>query len=116
VTAGESWAVFRPRYERRARILAAIDLALVVAFLVVYLLIIDRQGNSPAYWFVALLGVAALGALSTVVSGSRTTLLVNVAILGVCAFVSLLSVGILLVPAIATGIVGVNAVSRSRQP
>ena len=108
--------VFRPRDDRRARSLAALDAASIVAFLVVYALVIRSQGGSPAYWFVALLGAALLLALVAAVRGGVVALLTNVVIVSVCAFLGLLSVGVLLAPAVITGVAGSVLASRSRRP
>lgn len=96
----------------RARVLAALDAAFVVAFLVVYLLIIRSQGNRPVYWFVAFLAVAAVCALVTVVRRTPQPLIANLVILAVCAVLGLFSIGVLLVPAIAVGVMSYLASSR----
>ena len=108
--------IFWPGDARRSRILAALDVALVVAFSCIYLLIIHSQGNKPAYWFLTFLTAAAICALITVVRGTPTPLVANVTILGVCAVLGLFSIGVLLLPAAGAGIASYLLASRSRQP
>jgi hypothetical protein len=80
-----------------------------IGFLAAYLLIVRGQGNEPAWWYVAVPAVAALclipasagrpGANTGVSTGVGTVLLAGATLLG------LLSVGLLLVPAVAAAAV-----------
>ena len=99
----------------RARILAGLDAAWVVAFSVVYLLIVRSQGNRPVYWFLAFLVAATVCALVSVVRRNPQPLIANLVILAVCAVLGLLSIGVLLLPAIAVGLMSYRAGSRSAQ-
>ena len=95
--------------------LAVLDFALVVAFLVVYLLIIRSQGNGPVYWFLVFLAAAAVCALVAAVRRAPQLLIANLVILAVCAVLGLLSIGVLLLPAIAVGVMSYRASSRAAQ-
>ena len=92
--------------------LATLDAALVVAFLIVYLLIIHSQGNSPVYWFLAFLMAATVCALVAAVCRTPRPLIANLVILGVCAVLGLFSIGVLLLPAIVVGVMSYRAGSR----
>src|SRR3954451_1171723 len=96
----------------RARMLAALDAALVVAFVIVYLLIIRSQGNRPVYWFLAFLVAATVCALVSVACRTPQPLIGNLVILAVCAVLGLFSIGVLLLPAIAVGMMSYRAGSR----
>jgi hypothetical protein len=67
----------------------------------IYLAVIHGQGNSPAWWYVALL---AAGAGSLVLAGAgrrpRPLLIVGVVCLGLAALAGVLSIGLLLVPGV----------------
>jgi len=82
----------------------------------IYLAVISSQGDTPAYWFLAALAAAGLCALATAVTAGARPLVANVIILALCAVAGLLSVGILLVPAIVAAAMGLSFASRSRQP
>jgi hypothetical protein len=92
--------------------LAALDAGLVMAFLIVYLLIIRGQGNRPVYWFLAFLVAATVCALVAVVRRTPQPLIGNLVILAVCAVLGLFSIGALLLPAIVVGVMSYRAGSR----
>lgn len=96
----------------RARLLAGLDAALVAAFAVGYLLIIRSQGNRPVVWFLAFLAAATACALVAVVRRTPQALIGNLVILAVCAVLGLFSIGVLLLPAIAMGVMSYRASSR----
>jgi hypothetical protein len=72
----------------------------------IYLAVIHGQGNSPAWWYVALL---AAGTGSLVLAGAgrrpRPLLIVGVVCLGLAALAGVLSIGLLLVPGVAAAAV-----------
>lgn len=84
--------------------LAAADAAMVVAFVIVYLLILHSQGNSPVYWFLAFLVAATVCAVTAAVRRTPQPMIANLVILAVCAVLGILSIGALLLPAIACGV------------
>jgi len=92
--------------------LAALDAALAIAFLIVYLLIIRSQGNRPVYWFVAFLVAAIVCVLVSVACRAPQPLIGNLVVLAVCAVLGLFSIGVLLLPAIAAGMMSYGAASR----
>lgn len=100
----------------RARLLAVLDAALVLAFVVVYLLIIHSQGNRPVVWFLAFLAAATVCALVAVVRRTPQPLIGNLVVLAVCAVLGLFSIGVLLLPAIVAGAMSYRSGSRSVRP
>jgi hypothetical protein len=72
----------------------------------IYLAVIHGQGNSPAWWYVALL---AAGTGSLVLAGAgrrpRPLLIVGVVCLGLAALAGVLSIGLLLVPGVVAAAV-----------
>jgi hypothetical protein len=67
----------------------------------IYIVIVRGQGNSPAWWYVALLAAGAiLLAFSAGGRHSRQTLILGTGVLGVAALIGVLSVGLLLVPGV----------------
>jgi cytochrome bd-type quinol oxidase subunit 2 len=89
---------------RRARLLAALDASLVAAFLVFYVSLVHRQGNHPVLWVLAFLTVAAICAVLAAARRTPTPLVANLVILAICAVLGMLSVGVLLLPALASGV------------
>ena len=98
----------------RARRLAAATSTLTVMFLVAYAAVVRSQdGSGPAWWFVAVLTIAALVALAAAVTGRVRLLMPGCAVLlGICAFLGLLSVGVLLLPATATATASIVVAAR----
>ena len=88
----------------RARQLAAATSVLTALFLVAYAAVVRSQdGPGTAWWYVVVLAIAALVALAAAVTGRVRPLMPGCAVLlCLCAFVGLLSVGVLLLPAAAT--------------
>jgi hypothetical protein len=75
--------------------------AWTAAFVVAYLLIIRSQAGTPAWWYIALLAVAA-GLLLAPLRGraAKPTLIGAAIVLGLCSMIGILSIGIFLVPAV----------------
>jgi glycerol uptake facilitator-like aquaporin len=87
----------------RSRYLAAGAAAWVIAFSVLYVVIIRSQDDgSVAWWFVGLLVVAA-AALASYAGGIalKPALVVGLLLCSVATLLGLLSIGILMVPAVA---------------
>jgi hypothetical protein len=80
----------------------------------IYLAIIHGQAGSPAWWYVAILAAATAALALWAVSGrARALPLCAAAALGVLALLGILSVGLLLIPAV---IAGAAAYARASQP
>jgi hypothetical protein len=79
----------------------------------VYLAVIAAQGSAPAWWYVALLAVGA-GLLVVASAGRkpRPILIVAAALLGLAALAGVLSIGMLLVPAVLAAAVAAGGASR----
>src|SRR5687768_15522072 len=89
----------------------------VAGYLAAYLVIMYRQGDSsPAWWYVALLAVAA-GMLALVVAGrlGRGSLLAAIAVLGFATVIGLLSIGVFLVPALIAAVLAVSMPAATRR-
>jgi hypothetical protein len=82
----------------------------------VCLAVIAGQGSAPAWWYVALL-VGAAGSLVVASAGQRRRpiLIVAAAMLAVAALAGVLSIGMLLVPAVVATAVAAAGPSRRRQ-
>jgi hypothetical protein len=81
---------------------------------VLYLAVVHSQGGSPAWWYLALLGTAAAALAWCAVTGRAAVLsLCAAAVLGALALLGLLSVGLLLVPAVLAAAI---AYGRAQQP
>jgi hypothetical protein len=70
-------------------------------FLAVYLAVVHGQGNSPAWWYVALVAAGAfLMALPRAGRRARARLILGAVLLGLAALAGVLSIGLLLAPAV----------------
>src|SRR6516225_2040942 len=98
----------------RARILAigaAVGTAVNAG---IYLLIISAQGNSPAWWYLAILGTSALlFALAACRLWPVPMLITGAALATAGALVGVLSIGLLLVPGV---LAAVAALGPTRRP
>jgi hypothetical protein len=94
----------------RGRYLAMGAAAWAAGYAAIYVGIVRGQGNSPAWWYVALLGAGiAVLALATAGRWPRPMLISGTVLLALAALAGLLSIGILLFP----GVVGA-AVAAAR--
>ncbi|MGN6634021.1 MAG: hypothetical protein ACTHJ6_00995 [Oryzihumus sp.] len=100
----------------RARYLAAATAVWVTAYLLVYVAVIDQQGDAPvAGWYVGLLGVAALFLAGAAIGRAPIfVLILTVAALAVAAIIALASIGLLLLPAVlgAAAVIGLGGAER----
>jgi len=98
---------------RSGRLWAAVSAAVALLMNGVYLWLIHRDGNSPALWFVAGLGLAALlaayGALRAA-PGRRPALIASGVLLLGLGLVGILTIGL---PIILAGLLAVIAATRA---
>ena len=104
----------------RSRNLAIGAAVWAAGYAAVYVTVVTRQGNSPAWWYLALLAVGA-GSLAVACTqrGPRPALIFGVACLGSAALAGALSIGLLLVPAVVAAAVAAAGTSlrpRTGQP
>jgi hypothetical protein len=98
----------------RARFLAIGAAVWTAANAGIYLLVISAQGNSPAWWYPAVLGVAAvLFALAAGRFWPVPLLITGAVLLTGAALVGVLSIGLLLVPGV---LAAVAALGPTRGP
>ena len=98
----------------RARSRAIVAAVWTVANAGIYLLIISAQGNSPAWWYLATLGTAALlFALAACRLWPVPLLITGAALMTAAALVGVLSIGLLLVPGV---LAAVAALGPTRRP
>ncbi len=89
------------------RWLAAIATIWAGGYVAGYLALVHHDGNSPAWWYVGLIAVAMVVSIAVAVGWlSRPALIAGASAFGVAAVLGLLTIGILLLPAIACLIVG----------
>jgi hypothetical protein len=88
------------------RVLAAAAALSVVVYLVAYLWVIDAQDGAIAWWYVALVVLAALSfALAAFGTWARATLAVGLVTSALAMLVALLSLGALLVPTVVAAVI-----------
>ena len=98
----------------RARFLAIGAAVWSAANAGIYLLVLSAQGNSPAWWYPAVLGVAAtLFTLAAVRLWPVPLLIIGAVLLTGAALVGVLSIGLLLVPGV---LAAVAALGPTRGP
>lgn len=98
----------------RARFLAIAAAVWTVANAGIYLLVISAQGNSPAWWYLAMLGTSAL--LFVLAAGRLwpvPLLITGAILLSGAALAGVLSIGMLLVPG---ALAAVAALGPTRRP
>ena len=99
----------------RSRYLAIGAAVWAAGYAAVYAAVVTRQGNSPAWWYLALL---AAGAGSLAVAATRRwprpVLIFAAACLALAALAGVLSIGMLLVPAVVAA--AVAAAGTSQRP
>jgi hypothetical protein len=88
----------------RTRHLAVGAALWAAGYAVVYLVLIGRQGSSPAWWYVGLLA-AGVASLAVGVAGSslRPMLILGTVLLAMAALAGMASIGMLLIPGVAAG-------------
>ena len=101
----------------RTRYLAIAAAAWVVANAGIYVVIVRSQGNPVAWWYVALLAAfVAMLVFSLAGIWPRPMLISAAVCLGLAALAGVLSIGLLLVPAVvATAVAAASPTWRSRQ-
>ena len=98
----------------RARILAIGAAVWTAASAGIYLLVSSAQDNSPAWWYLAVLGTSALlFALAACRLWPVPLLIVGAVLLTSAALVGVLSIGLLLVPGV---LAAVAALGPTRRP
>lgn len=98
----------------RARFLAIAAAVWTAANAGIYLLVVSAQGNSPAWWYLAVLGTSAL--LFVLAAGRLwpgPLLITGAILLSGAALAGVLSIGLLLVPG---ALAAVAALGPTRRP
>ncbi|WP_375424933.1 hypothetical protein [uncultured Friedmanniella sp.] len=96
------------------RVLATAAALWGVGFLLVYVAVVRGQGSQPAQWFLALTVLAVLAwAVAAVRQAPRVWLLLGLVLGACCTLAGLLSIGLLLVPALAAAAL---ALALGRRP
>ena len=99
----------------RARFLAIGAAVWTAANAGIYLLIISAQGNSPEWWYLAVLGTSAL--LFALAAGRLwpvPLLITGAVLLTAAALVGVLSIGLLLVPGVLAAVAALGPTRRSQ--
>jgi hypothetical protein len=91
------------------RLLAAASAAIALTMLVIYLVLIDRQGDRPAVWFVAALAAGVLLAVYGAMRGRRAALIAAGVLLVALGLAGILSIGL---PIIVAGALAIVAAGR----
>lgn len=100
-----------------SRLLAAGAAAWVAGFAVLYAVLIHGQGDSPAWWLIAVLVAAAIPlVLSAAGRPVRPALFAATLLLAGAALLGLLSIGLLLIPAVAAATAVTVLASRRPGP
>jgi hypothetical protein len=85
-------------------------------YVVLYLIIVKRDGNGVAWWYVTLVGAAAVLILAGGVEGAthraRTALLAGLVVLVMSGLLGLATIGFLLVPAVVATGIAIGATNR----
>jgi|SRR5215467_1198942 len=98
----------------RARILAIAAAVWTAANAGIYLLVISAQGNSPAWWYLAILGASVLlCSLAACRLWPVPMLVTGAVLLTAAALAGVLSTGLLLVPGV---LAAVAALGPTRRP
>jgi hypothetical protein len=99
----------------RSRYLAIAAAVWAAGYAGVYVVVVSNQGNSPAWWYVALLAAGA-GSLAVAAAGRwpRPALFFGAACLALAALAGILSIGMLLIPALVAATIA--AVTATEHP
>ena len=95
---------------KTVKTLAFMAVVWTAGYAALYVGLVEQQGNqAPAWFVVTYVGVLALAAVPLVAAGigrrSTAGIVIGATILGLAALVGLLSIGILLVPAVIMAVV-----------
>lgn len=99
----------------RSRYLAIGAAVWAAGYAGLYVVVVSKQDNSPAWWYLALLAAGAGSvAVAVIRRWPRPTLIFGAACIALAALVGVLSIGMLLVPAVVAA--AVAAAGTSRRP
>jgi hypothetical protein len=97
----------------RSRYLAIGAAVWAAGYAGLYVVVISNQGNSPAWWYLALLAAGAGSlAVAAIRRWPRPTLIFGAACMALAALVGVLSIGMLLVPAVVAAVVAAARTSH----
>jgi hypothetical protein len=101
----------------RSRYLAIGAAVWAAGYAGLYIVVVSKQGDSPAWWYVALLAAGA-GSLTVAATRrwSRPVLIFGAACLALAALAGVASIGMLLVPAVVAAAVAAAGASQRLQP
>ena len=103
----------------RARWLALAATTWTCTYVVAYLIVVGHDGNAPAWWYVALIGIGVVPLVAAVAGWlSRPALVASAVVHALAALLGLLSIGIFLLPSVVCVIAAVTVmkpVSRARE-
>jgi hypothetical protein len=101
----------------RVRYLAIAAAVWVAANAGLYLVTIHAQGNSPAWWYVATLAVAAAAfALAAAGLWPRPMLIAGTVVLIADAVLGILSIGVFLIPGVIAAVVALASQPGPKRP
>lgn len=101
----------------RIRVPALVGCLWSVAYVLAYLGSVQRDGNSPAWWYLALVAAGTMPLIATWAGWfSRPLLLAGAGVLAAAALLGALSVGLLLLPAVLCSLVAALSIRRRRFP
>ena len=105
-----------PFVTAKTRIYAFAAAAWAAFYLILYVVIVHRQGDPVAWWYVALVGaplvLTAAAGVDGATSRASRALLVALLLLVFSALLGILSIGLLLVPAIVATAIAAGAIGR----
>jgi hypothetical protein len=100
----------------KTRIWSLAAVAWTAFYGVLYILIVRRDGNPVAWWYVTLIGAGALLMLAGAVEGAthrgRTALLAALVVLVVSGLLGIATIGFLLVPSVVATGIAIGATNR----
>jgi hypothetical protein len=105
-----------PFVSSKTRIYAFAAAVWAALYLGAYLVIVSSEGNGVAWWYVALIFAAVALTVAAGIEGATSraskALLVALIVLGFAALMAVLTIGILLLPAIIATAIAAGAVGR----
>jgi len=97
----------------RSRYLAIGAAVWAAGYAGLYVVVVSKQGNSPAWWYLALLAAGAGSlAVAAIRRWPRPALIFGAACMALAALAGVLSIGMLLVPAVVAAAVAAAAASH----